>query len=81
MRKVYPSRGWWARRRDRYTDDAVAGLLRVKTGSLGTVTSMAGNVSRTNGGALSFAVVVNNPEDYAAARSAIDSFITKLAGL
>ena len=62
-------------------DDAVAGLLRVKTGSLGTVTSMAGNVSRTNGGALSFAVVVNNPEDYAAARSAIDSFITKLAGL
>ena len=66
---------------DRYTDDAVAGLLRVKTGSLGTVTSMAGNVSRTNGGALSFAVVVNNPEDYAAARSAIDSFITKLAGL
>ena len=33
------------------------------------------------GGALSFAVVVNNPEDYAAARSAIDSFITKLAGL
>ena len=66
---------------DRYTDDAVAGLLRVKTGSLGTVASMAGNVSRTNGGALSFAVVVNNPEDYAAARSAIDSFITKLAGL
>ena len=66
---------------DRYTDDAVAGLLRVKTGSLGTVTSMAGNVSRTNGGALSFAVVVNNPEDYAAARSAIDLFITKLAGL
>ena len=59
---------------DRYTDDAVAGLLRGKT-------SMAGNVSRTNGGALSFAVVVNNPEDYAAARSAIDSFITKLAGL
>ena len=30
---------------------------------------------------MSFAVVVNNPEDYAAARSAIDSFITKLAGL
>jgi D-alanyl-D-alanine carboxypeptidase/D-alanyl-D-alanine-endopeptidase (penicillin-binding protein 4) len=66
---------------DRYTDDDVAGLLRVKTGSLGTVTSMAGNVSRTNGGALAFAVVVNNPEDYAAARGAIDSFITKLAAL
>ena len=80
MRKVYPSRGLVGTAQDRYTDDAVAGLLRVKTGSLGTVTSMAGNVSRTNGGALSFAVV-NNPEDYAAARSAIDSFITKLAGL
>lgn len=66
---------------NRYTSDDVAGLLRVKTGSLGTVTSMAGNVSRLNGGALSFAVVVNNPEDYGAARNAIDAFITKLAGL
>lgn len=65
----------------RYDDEAVAGLLRVKTGSLASVTSMAGNVSRTNGGALAFAVVVNNPEDMDAARSAIDAFITKLAGL
>ncbi|QOL33250.1 D-alanyl-D-alanine carboxypeptidase [Bifidobacterium eulemuris] len=67
--------------RARYTDEAAAGLLRVKTGSLGTVTSMAGNVSRTGGGALSFAVVVNDPTDYAAARSAIDVFVTALAGL
>ncbi|OZG60829.1 D-alanyl-D-alanine carboxypeptidase [Bifidobacterium myosotis] len=65
----------------RYDDESVAGLLRVKTGSLASVTSMAGNVSRTNGGALAFAVVVNNPEDMDAARSAIDAFITKLAGL
>ncbi|MBW3090954.1 D-alanyl-D-alanine carboxypeptidase/D-alanyl-D-alanine-endopeptidase [Bifidobacterium miconisargentati] len=65
----------------RYDDDAAAGLLRVKTGSLGTVTSMAGNVSRTNGGALAFAVVVNNPEDMEAARNAIDAFITKLTEL
>lgn len=65
----------------RYTDDAVAGLLRVKTGSLESVTSMAGNISRINGGALSFAVIVNNPEDYSAARSAIDAFATALAKL
>ncbi|NMM97292.1 D-alanyl-D-alanine carboxypeptidase/D-alanyl-D-alanine-endopeptidase [Bifidobacterium olomucense] len=66
---------------NRYTDESVAGLLRVKTGSLGTVTSMAGNVSRTDGGVLAFAVIVNNPDDMAAVRAAIDSFITKLAGL
>lgn len=65
----------------RYTDDDAAGLLRVKTGSLGTVTSMVGNVSRTNGGALAFAVVVNNPDDMAAARAAIDTFITALVKL
>lgn len=66
---------------DRYTDENVAGLLRVKTGSLDNVTSMTGNVSRLNGGALSFAVVVNDPDDYEAARNAINEFITKLAGL
>ncbi|QOL35329.1 D-alanyl-D-alanine carboxypeptidase/D-alanyl-D-alanine-endopeptidase [Bifidobacterium lemurum] len=65
----------------RYTDESAAGLLRVKTGSLGTVTSMAGNVSRIDGGALSFAVVVNDPTDYEAARSAIDAFVTALVGL
>ena len=67
--------------RGRYTDDAAAGLLRVKTGSLGTVTSMTGNVSRAGGGALSFAVVVNNPVDYGAAREAINAFVTSLASL
>ena len=67
--------------RKRYTSDDVAGLLRVKTGSLDTVTSMAGNVSRTHGGALSFAVVINNPADYWAASNAISAFITKLAEL
>ncbi|MBT1163290.1 D-alanyl-D-alanine carboxypeptidase/D-alanyl-D-alanine-endopeptidase [Bifidobacterium felsineum] len=66
---------------DRYTDDKVAGLIRVKTGSLAHVTSMTGNVSRLGGGALAFAVVVNNPDDYEAARNAINSFITKLADL
>ncbi|MBT1175108.1 D-alanyl-D-alanine carboxypeptidase/D-alanyl-D-alanine-endopeptidase [Bifidobacterium sp. LC6] len=66
---------------NRYTDDEVAGLLRVKTGSLGTVTSMTGNISRIHGGALVFAVVVNNPSDIEAARNAINVFITKLARL
>ena len=42
---------------------------------------MAGNVSRTHGGALSFAVVINNPADYWAASNAISAFITKLAEL
>ena len=67
--------------RKRYTSDDVAGLLRVKTGSLDTVTSMVGNVSRTHGGALSFAVVINNPADYWSASNAISAFITKLAEL
>ena len=67
--------------RKRYTSDDVAGLLRVKTGSLDTVTSMAGTVSRTHGGALSFAVVINDPADYWTASNAISAFITKLAEL
>lgn len=67
--------------RNRYDDDAVAGLLRMKTGSLSEVTSMTGNVSRIDGGVLSFAVIVNTPDNMDDARSAIDSFVTKLAGL
>ena len=47
----------------RLNDADEAGLIRVKTGSLGDVTSMTGNVSRLNGGALTFAVIVNNPTD------------------
>lgn len=65
----------------RYTDEKVAGLIRAKTGSLTHVTSMAGNVSRLDGGVLAFAVVVNNPDDYEAARNAIDVFVTGLARL
>lgn len=57
------------------------GLIRVKTGSLDDVTSMAGNVSRINGGALTFAVIVNNPTDFAAARDAIDTFVSGLPRL
>ena len=65
----------------RLDDESVAGLLRVKTGTLGTVTSMAGNVSRLNGGVLCFAVVVNNPENAWEAAHAVDVFMADLPGL
>ena len=55
--------------------------MRVKTGSLGEVTSMAGNISRIDGGALAFVVIVNNPTDIGKAREAIDTFIAGLAAL
>lgn len=66
---------------NRLNDADEAGLIRVKTGSLGDVTSMTGNVSRHNGGALSFAVIVNNPDDFEAAKSAIDTFVATLPKL
>ncbi len=56
----------------RLNDADEAGLIGVKTGSLGDVTSMTGNVSRLNGGALTFAVIVNNPTHFAAAKAAIE---------
>ena len=65
----------------RAVSDDTAGLLRVKTGSLGEVTSMAGTVTRLNGGTIAFAVVVNTPDDMAAARAAIDTFVDDLARL
>lgn len=65
----------------RISDASIAGLIRAKTGSLDTVTSMCGNVTRTNGGVLSFAVIVNNPGDYNAARAAIDEFVSALPNL
>ena len=58
-----------------------AGLVRAKTGSLSNVASMSGNVSRIGGGVLTFAVIVNDPEDYGAAREAIDAFVGQLAEL
>ncbi|WEV53773.1 D-alanyl-D-alanine carboxypeptidase [Bifidobacterium sp. ESL0704] len=67
--------------KNRLADSSAAGLMRVKTGSLDQVTSMAGNISRKNGGVLAFAVIVNQPQDYLAARKAVDAFISALAGL
>ena len=66
---------------NRAVSGGTLGLLRVKTGSLGEVTSMVGNVSRTEGGALAFAVIVNQPDDMTAARNAIDAFVDRLASL
>ena len=66
---------------NRLNDADEAGLIRAKTGSLGDVTSMTGNVSRHNGGALSFAVIVNDPDDSEAAKSAIDTFVAALPKL
>jgi D-alanyl-D-alanine carboxypeptidase/D-alanyl-D-alanine-endopeptidase (penicillin-binding protein 4) len=66
---------------DRATNASANGLLRVKTGTLSTVTSMAGNVSRASGGLLTFAVIVNNPQNAWSATQAINAFMTKLPEL
>lgn len=66
---------------DRATNASANGLLRVKTGTLSNVTSMAGNVSRRAGGALSFSVIINNPENAWSATQAINAFMTKLPEL
>ena len=57
------------------------GLFRVKTGSLDAVTSLTGNVSRVKGGVLSFAVIVNDPENQWSAIEAINVMAAKLAKL
>ncbi len=58
-----------------------SGLARVKTGSLDQVTAMTGNVSRTRGGLLVFAVIVNNPSDMGAAVKAVDTLLSGLPQL
>lgn len=57
------------------------GLYRVKTGSLDQVTSLTGNVSRTNGGVLSFAVIINDPVNYWEAMQAINVMAARLPAL
>lgn len=57
------------------------GFIRAKTGSLETVTSLAGTVERTVGGYVIFAIVVNNPANRLAARQGIDQLVTALASL
>lgn len=67
--------------RRRLVDPSAKGLLRVKTGSLSNVTSMSGNVSRRGGGVLTFAVIVNNPNNGWGASVAINKFMAELPNL
>ena len=53
----------------------------MKPGRLDAVTSLAGNVSRVKGGVLSFAVIVNDPENQWSAIEAINVMAAKLAKL
>ena len=64
--------------RNRAANDDIKGLARVKTGSLGGVRALAGNVSREHGGVLLFAVIVNDSSDELAANNAIDDFMAGL---
>lgn len=67
--------------RNRAANDDIRGLARVKTGSLGGVRALVGNVSREHGGVLLFAVIVNDSSDELAANNAIDDFMAGLAKL
>lgn len=66
---------------NRAANDDIKGLARVKTGSLGGVRALVGNVSREHGGVLLFAVIVNDSSDELAANNAIDDFMAGLAKL
>ncbi|WP_133119506.1 D-alanyl-D-alanine carboxypeptidase/D-alanyl-D-alanine endopeptidase [Bifidobacterium primatium] len=57
------------------------GLIRLKTGTLGDVTSMTGNVSRTKGGVLTFSIIVNKPANMWEAMTAVDTLVGKLPEL
>ena len=67
--------------RNRAANDDIKGLARVKTGRLGGVRALVGNVSREHGGVLLFAVIVNDSSDELAANNAIDDFMAGLAKL
>lgn len=67
--------------RNRAANDDIKGLARVKTGSLGGVRALVGNVSREHGGVLLFAVIINDSSDELAANNAIDDFMAGLAKL
>lgn len=67
--------------RNRAANDDIKGLARAKTGSLGGVRALVGNVSREHGGVLLFAVIVNDSSDELAANNAIDDFMAGLAKL
>lgn len=69
---------------DRFDDEAetaARGLARAKTGTLNTVVSLSGHVSTREGRLLTYAVVLNEVADPAAARDAADRAVAALAGL
>lgn len=72
---------WCTSARKRLVDKSAAGLMRVKTGFLGDVSSMVGNVSRKSGGALTFAVVVNPPGDVNYTYVGINKMMAELTNL
>lgn len=72
---------WCTSARKRLVDKSAAGLMRVKTGFLGDVSSMVGNVSRKSGGALTFAVVVNPPGDVNYAYVGVNKMMAELTNL
>lgn len=72
---------WCTSARHRLSDPSAAGLLRVKTGFLGDVSSMVGNVSRRSGGALTFAVVVNPPGDIGYTFTGVNKMMAELTNL
>lgn len=65
----------------RSADNSMNGLIRVKTGTLSTATAMTGNVSRIHGGALTFAVIINNGSNMWSAEQAVNQFVAKLPKL
>lgn len=67
--------------KNRSDNSAMNGLIRVKTGTLPSVTAMTGNVSRLSGGALTFAVIINNGDNMWSAEQAINAFVAKLPSL
>lgn len=65
----------------RYGDEAAAGLVRAKTGTLRTVTALSGYVTDADGRLLSFALVARGLDgNTAEARSAVDDAAAVLAG-
>lgn len=61
--------------------DEANGLVRLKTGTLPTTTSMTGTLVTASGAVLTFAVIVNNPQNMWSAQRAVDTFVSSLAAL
>jgi serine-type D-Ala-D-Ala carboxypeptidase/endopeptidase (penicillin-binding protein 4) len=67
---------------DRYTSGAATGLVRAKTGSLTSVTSLAGTVLDADGRQLLFVLMADQTGAVGQyqPRAALDAFVTELAG-